>query len=110
MESSEWIRGLLVAGSVAGAIAAIAALTVRTVRAVRRAIRYFTDLRASVDTLVKHDRTQYLSILRLTVMAENIPLSERIAAGKEYIEAGGNGDVRHFYETALKPYDALPRS
>lgn len=62
-----------------------------------------------IDTLVKHDKTQYLSILRLTVMTDSIPLSERIAAGREYLEAGGNGDVKTYIETHLLPYDKIIR-
>lgn len=62
-----------------------------------------------IDTLVKHDRTQYLSILRLTVMTDSIPLSERITAGREYLEAGGNGDVKTYIETHLLPFDKIIR-
>ena len=109
MENSELIRLILLFGSVAGAIAGVAALIASAVRAVKRVIRWFTDLRESVDMLVKHDRKQYLSILRLTVMSEHIPLSERIAAGKAYAEAGGNGDVKRYYESRLKPYDTIER-
>ena len=32
---------------------------------------------------------------------------ERIIAGKEYIENEGNGDVKHYYETVLKPHDTI---
>ena len=99
MENSELIRLILLFGSVAGAIAGVAALIASAVRAVKRVIRWFTDL----------NREQYLSILRLTVMSEHIPLSERIAAGKAYAEAGGNGDVKRYYESRLKPYDTIER-
>ncbi|MBR0425231.1 MAG: hypothetical protein IJK01_03810 [Clostridia bacterium] len=109
MEPGEWIQFVLLLGSIAGALAGIAALIASAVKAVRRVIRWFTDLGASVDTLLRHDKAQYLSILRLTVMSENIPLSERIAAGKTYAEAGGNGDVKQYYETHLKPFDTIQR-
>ena len=38
-------------------------------------------LEEKVDTLVEHDKEQYLSILRLTIMSEEMPISERIIAG-----------------------------
>ena len=98
---------ILLWGGVAGALTAIIALIVTVVKTIRKAFRFFINLKDSVDTLVKHDHAQYLSILRLTVMSENIPLSERIIAGKEYIENDGNGDVKHYYETVLKPHDTL---
>ena len=62
-----------------------------------------------IDTLIKHDEAQYLSLLRLTVMTDSIPLSERISAGREYIYKGGNGDVKEYIETHLLPYDKIVR-
>lgn len=62
-----------------------------------------------IETLIKHDEAQYLSLLRLTVMTDSIPLSERISAGREYIDKGGNGDVKEYIETHLLPYDKIVR-
>ena len=58
-------------------------------------------LEQKVDKLVEHDKEQYLSILRLTIMNEDIPISERIIAGDKYIKAGGNGDVKKYYQQML---------
>lgn len=54
-----------------------------------------------VDKLVEHDEDQYLSILRLTIMSENMPISERIIAGDKYVKKGGNGDVKKYYQKML---------
>lgn len=61
-------------------------------------------LEANVKTLMEHDREQYLSILRLTIMSEEIPVSERIIAGDKYIKAGGNGDVKKYYQQMIKDH------
>ena len=58
-------------------------------------------LEEKVDKLVEHDEDQYLSILRLTVMSEEMPISERIIAGDKYVKKGGNGDVKKYYEKLL---------
>lgn len=58
-------------------------------------------LEEKVDTLVEHDQEQYLSILRLTIMSEEMPVSERIIAGDKYIKKGGNGEVKKYYEKML---------
>ena len=58
-------------------------------------------LEAKVDKLVEHDEDQYLSILRLTVMSEEMPISERIIAGDKYVKKGGNGEVKKYYEKML---------
>jgi hypothetical protein len=56
------------------------------------------NIEKKVDKLTKHGDLQYLSLLRLTVMDSDMPMSERLIAGQEYLDRGGNGDVRHFYE------------
>ena len=68
---------------------------------------YFTNkkankqLEAKVDQLVEHDKDQYLSILRLTIMSEEMPIQERIIAGDKYVRKGGNGEVKKYYEKML---------
>lgn len=61
-------------------------------------------LEEKVDTLVEHDKDQYLSILRLTIMSEGMPISERIIAGDKYVKKGGNGDVKKYYQNMLKEH------
>ena len=71
---------------------------------------YFTNKRSNkkleekVDELVEHDKEQYLSILRLTIMSEGMPISERIVAGDKYVKRGGNGDVKQYYQNMLKEH------
>lgn len=62
------------------------------------------QLEEKVDKLVEHDADQYLSILRLTIMSDGIPVSERIIAGDKYIRAGGNGDVKKYYQQMIKDH------
>ena len=59
------------------------------------------NLEAKVDRLVEHDEDQYLSILRLTIMSEDMPVSERIIAGDKYVKKGGNGDVKKYYQEMI---------
>ena len=71
---------------------------------------YFTNKRSNkkleekVDELVEHDKEQYLSILRLTIMSEEMPISERIVAGDKYVRKGGNGDVKKYYQKMLEEH------
>lgn len=62
------------------------------------------EVSKKVDTLVQHDKDQYLSILRLTIMSEEMPVSERIIAGDKYIKNGGNGDVKKYYQKMLEEH------
>lgn len=61
-------------------------------------------LEKKVDKNAEHDKEQYLAILRLTVTAEHMPISERIIAGKKYIDNGGNGDVKKYYQELLEEH------
>lgn len=54
-----------------------------------------------VEEQTEHNLDNYLSIKRLTIMSQEMPLSERIAAGEKYIKYGGNGEVKHKYEELL---------
>ena len=107
MENSELVKIILLWGSVAGSLAAISALIVKIVRTVKKVIDYFKDLKDKVNTLVANDVEQQKSIYKLTVMSENMPLSERIAAAKKYMALGGNGEIKAYYEEHLKPHDKL---
>lgn len=61
-------------------------------------------LEEKVDKLVEHDEDQYLSILRLTIMSEEMPISERIIAGDKYVKKGGNGDVKSYYKKLIEEH------
>ena len=58
-------------------------------------------LEEKVDKLVEHDEDQYLSILRLTIMCPEMPISERIIAGDKYEKKGGNGEVKKYYKQLI---------
>ena len=90
-------------------IAASASLLLAVVNAVIAAIQRRAQKRSDtqsrldniekkLDKLTVHNDLQYLSLLRLTVMDTDMPMSERLMAGQEYLDRGGNGDVRKFYE------------
>ena len=51
---------------------------------------HLAEIDKKLDKMQKHQDEQYLSILRLTIM------SERLIAGKKYVDLGGNGDVKQF--------------
>lgn len=61
-------------------------------------------LEEKVDKLVEHDDDQYLSILRLTIMCPEMPISERIIAGDKYEKKGGNGEVKKYYKQLISEH------
>lgn len=107
MENSELVKLILLCGSIAGALAGISALIVKVTKGIRKVIDYFKTLGENVKTLLEHDTEQTKAIYKLTVVNENLPLSERISAAKKYFALGGNGDIKAYYEDHLKPYDMI---
>lgn len=61
------------------------------VKQIHRAVMWVEHLAQQCDENV-------LSILRLTIVSTEMPMSERITAGDKYIKLGGNGAVKHLYQ------------
>jgi hypothetical protein len=57
---------------------------------------HLAEIDKKLGKMQEHQDEQYLSILRLTIMSEEMPMSERLIAGKKYVDLGGNGDVKQF--------------
>lgn len=89
------VEQILIIGSVITAITAIIAFCVKIYKFIRKWDKW-------VDEKDKHDRENYLAILRLNIISEEMPLSERVAAGDKYIKLNGNGEVKVKYEKLLK--------
>ena len=89
-----WYEFLITAGAVVSAVTLLA----------KKVGKPIVELLHEIKTLVDHDREQYIAILRLTIMSRDMPISERIIAGKKYIKLGGNGDVKKYYEQLLKEH------
>ncbi len=90
-----------------GYLTVIGGVLISVWKLVKKALKFFEKLNETLDFLVSETGEQGKAILRLTVYNEQLPLSERIIAGKEYIKKGGNGDVRHYIEEHLLPYDTI---
>lgn len=71
-------------------------------------VKFYRQIKSILDTVHEvrtYQKEDYLCILRLTIMSEEMPLEERIAAGDKYIANGGNGAVKHKYEQLLQQLD-----
>nr|DAO14659.1 MAG TPA: hypothetical protein [Caudoviricetes sp.] len=99
MEIVDWIIRV---GALAGAIAAVVALAKKVIAPIKGMSTDIANISARTETIEKHDKEQYLGILRLTIMSEGMPISERLIAGEKYIKAGGNGAVKHYYQELVK--------
>ena len=53
-----------------------------------------TEINKKLGKMQEHQDEQYLAILRLTIMSEEMPMAERLIAGEKYKKMGGNGDEK----------------
>ena len=96
-----WYEALLWLGGGASAIWAIARFLKPVMFSIKKRLETIDAMALDLAVMKEHDKEQYLSILRLTVMAHDMPISERIIAGKKYIDEGGNGEVKAYYEELI---------
>ena len=61
-----------------------------------KATAHLAEIDKKLDKMQTHQDEQYLAILRLTIMSEEMPMAERLIAGEKYKKMGGNGDVKKF--------------
>lgn len=63
------------------------------------------NLREEVKTLKKHEYDTWIDQLRIIICSEEMPISERLAAGDIYVNQElKNGAVKCRYEQLLKQY------
>ena len=102
----EWLEWVIKIGAAVGAVIAIWKLIVtfvhflddikKDVKETKEYVMNNIKNVESIPSIEEHCRENYLTGLRLTIMNDNMPLGERIAAGIKYLELGGNGDVKKF--------------
>ncbi|MDP4120689.1 MAG: hypothetical protein Q8876_06525 [Bacillota bacterium] len=61
-------------------------------------------IRDSFCMMEKHQAETYMMCLKLIIMCEDMPMTERIEAGDKYISQGGNGAIKEKYKSLLEEY------
>lgn len=57
------------------------------------------ELKDTLTDLKTQNHENYMSLLRLTIMSNEMPIGERIVAGHKYLSEGGNGEVKAFLKS-----------
>lgn len=70
---------------------------------------FFRKLEKKYDEMNGLLKKNTLYVLKLAVLNEELPLVDRIHAGEQYIDLGGNGLIRKKYEHLLKEYEESDR-
>ena len=85
-----YLDAIIKAAAVLGALGVIYGVALKLLQIV---IKPFKD---ALTDLKNHSHENYMGILRLTIMSNEMPIGERIVAGHKYLNNGGNGEVKSF--------------
>lgn len=62
-------------------------------------------MKEEIDPLKVELHKNSLNTMKNTICNDNIPLSERVSVGREYIEKGGNGAVKIYLHKLEEKYE-----
>lgn len=62
-------------------------------------------MKDEIEPLKEELHKNSLNTMKNTICNENIPITERLEVGKEYIEKGGNGAVKIYYHKLEEEYE-----
>ena len=85
--------------AVLGAIGVILGVGVKVWRFIVKLNDTTKELNDTLADLKTHSHENYMGILRLTIMSNEMPIGERIVAGHKYLQEGGNGEVKSFLKS-----------
>ena len=66
---------------------------------------FFRNLEKKYDEMNDILQKNTLFILKIAVLDEQLPLTDRLKAGELYMDLGGNGAVKKKYQELLKEYN-----
>ena len=83
-------------GAVLGALGVIFGVAFKFWKAINKVVSKIENFEGDVKDLKEHTEQNYMSLLQLKIMSNEMPIGERIIAGRKYLDMGGNGDIKKF--------------
>lgn len=91
-----YLDRIIKAAAVLSAIGVILGAGIKAWRFIVKVNNTTKALNETLTDLKTHSHENYMGILRLTIMSNEMPIGERIVAGHKYLKQGGNGEVKAF--------------
>lgn len=92
------VNSILVTASVVTALTAITAFLFKI-------YNFFRKLEKKYDEMNDLLKNNTIHLLKIAVLDDDLPLTDRIHAGEQYIKLGGNGFIKKKYERLLEEYE-----
>ena len=92
------IDSILIVASVVTALTAITAFLFKI-------YNFFRKLEIKYDEMNDLLKSNTIHLLKIAVLDDKLPLTDRLHAGEQYIKLGGNGTIKRIYEKLLDEYE-----
>ena len=92
------IDSVLITASVVTALTAITAFLFKI-------YNFFRKLEIKYDEMNDLLKSNTIHLLKIAVLDDKLPLTDRLHAGEQYIKMGGNGTIKRIYEKLLDEYE-----
>ena len=92
------IDSVLIVASVVTALTAITAFLFKI-------YNFFRKLEIKYDEMNELLKSNTIHLLKIAVLDDKLPLTDRLHAGEQYIKLGGNGTIKRIYEKLLDEYE-----
>ena len=92
------IDSILIVASVVTALTAITAFLFKI-------YNFFRKLEIKYDEMNELLKSNTIHLLKIAVLDDKLPLTDRLHAGEQYIKMGGNGTIKRIYEKLLDEYE-----
>ena len=92
------IDSVLIVASVVTALTAITAFLFKI-------YNFFRKLEIKYDEMNELLKSNTIHLLKIAVLDDKLPLTDRLHAGEQYIKLGGNGTIKRIYEKLLDDYE-----
>ena len=94
------VDSILIVASVVTALTAITAFLFKI-------YNFFRKLEIKYDEMNELLKNNTIHLLKIAVLDDKLPLTDRIHAGEQYIKLGGNGFIKKKYEKLLEEYEEV---
>ena len=92
------INSILATASVVTALTVITAFLFKI-------YNFFRKLEIKYDEMNELLKSNTIHLLKIAVLDDKLPLTDRLHAGEQYIKMGGNGTIKRIYEKLLDEYE-----
>ena len=92
------VDSILIVASVVTALTAITAFLFKI-------YNFFRKLEIKYDEMNELLKSNTIHLLKIAVLDDKLPLTDRLHAGEQYIKMGGNGTIKRIYEKLLDEYE-----